>query len=222
MLLADIQKAIQAEVLRAGGKLPTKMKLNHYINLAGQAFLIDTKLRRGNGIAATTSHAANQATGHHTFTTDTDTIEIDEVYYAGERLTETSREELGVFEPGWQSASDGTPHSYYVATGKRVRVFPPVALADIGKITTDLALGWTTNLTAASDDPAGDGRDLPEYTHIALVYWAANKFVPSAELQRHYQEIVMSARSEVMSDMEDMDDRAHMQQAQAQPQQAAG
>lgn len=218
MNFSELQTVVKDEIIRAGGRLPIPQRLTSYINMGGRAFLIDTKIRRVYEQVAETTHGED-ATGHHTFSVDKDTIQIEEVYYDGDQLALTTREELSVFVPGWKTADDGTPESYFVAGAKKVRVHPPVVLADAGNVTADLVLGWSTDMTDADDDPAGDGREVPEAYHMALAYWAANKFAPSARLKSLYDEMVTAARTETLRSSDAMIDRQVAMSQAAQPQQ---
>lgn len=220
MDLSELRKTVQAEVLRFGKKIPTAMKLDHYINLGGRAFLADTRLRRSLGTVAATTHAAAAATGHHTFTTHTDMLDIVEVYYDSDKLVKTSREELSVFEPDWQTALDGIPDVYLPVTGKRIRVHVPVVLANVGKITCDLVLGWSSDMTIAGHTPADDGREIPEAYHVAIADYAAWKLTGSAELQSRYNELVNQARVEVAKLFGDVDMLAMLQVQTQEPQES--
>lgn len=219
MDLSELRKVVQAEVLRFGKKIPTSMKLDHYINLGGRAFLADTRLRRSLGTVAVTTHGT-AATGHHTFTTHADMLDIVEVYHNSDKLVKTSREELSVFEPDWQTASDGTPDTYLPVTGKRIRVYTPVVLADAGKVTCDLVLGWSSDMTIAGHTPADDNREIPEAYHIALADHAAWKLTGSAELQSRYNELVNQARVEVAKLFGDVDMLAMLQAQPQEPQES--
>lgn len=189
MDLRGLRKVVKDEVIYAGGKLPPVMRIDLYLNQAGRAFLIDTRIRRSDDQALESTHNPEADTGHHTFATDAATIEVLNVYFKGDQLSLTTREELSVFIEDWKSSEDGEADCYFVANGRRVRIHPPVSLADSDDVTADLVLGWATDLTLSDGDPAGDGREIPEPYHMALAYWAANKIVPSKRLLDAYTEL---------------------------------
>jgi len=191
MLLDALRKAVNAEVLRAGKKLPAVFLVDHYLNLAGRDFLNETKLRRIHMNEATPTPYS----GATTLYLHDDTIEVLEVYYNNVRLSRTSREELSVFDPNWQTVAAGTPHSYLTLDNKTIRVYP--ACSANSSVKYDAALGWSTDLAdGANADPAGNGRGVPPTYHMALVYWAADKLAPSPELKAAYAALVEKARTE--------------------------